>query len=189
MLILYTLLQLAVLIASCIRSVLTTTASVAAATLSFLVACVLCFLSYYEHARSIRPSALIEVYLLFSLLFDISQDRTLWISYPGTLDAGLLTASVGIKFIVLILEAREKRSYLSKADVHRGPEETSGIFGRSLFWWLNHLILQGFRKLLLMSDLYPLDDTMSSQSLYNRFSRVWGLSEPKNSRPVLWTFD
>jgi len=100
---------------------------------------VLCFLSYYEHARSIRPSALIEVYLFFSLLFDVSQVRTLWVSYSGTLDAWLLTASVGMKFIVLILEAKEKRSYLSEADVHHGPEETSGIFGRSLFWWLNRL--------------------------------------------------
>lgn len=179
MLVCYAVLQLIILVVSAVSTAQKTQGSVAAAALSFVVACVLCLLSYLEHPRSIRPSAVIEVYLIFSLLFDTAQDRTLWLSYPRTLDTTIFTASAGLKIILLVLEASGKRSYIFGSDCSYGPEETSGALSRSFFWWLNHLILEGFKKILSMTDLYPLDITMSAQSLNHRFGRVWRVGKTR----------
>lgn len=176
-LVVYTLLQLAALVASAFVTVQTTRASVAATSLSFIVACVLCLLSYLEHTRSIRPSAIIEVYLIFSLLFDATRDRTLWLSYPHTLNTVLFTSSSALKCILLFLESQTKRAYLNLSGSFYGREETSGAFGRTFFLWLNHLIMQGFRNILSMADLYRLDYSMSSEVLSQKFVRVWRISE------------
>ena len=130
-------------------------------------------LSYTEHSKSLRPSALLGVYLFFSLLFDIARVRTLWlIGYDGDI-RGVFTASLAVKVIILLLEAKEKRRYFSSNDRQKGPEETSGIFSQSVFWWLNKLIRQGFSKVLLMDDLYPVDEEMLSEKLGTNFRQKW----------------
>ncbi|PYI02725.1 P-loop containing nucleoside triphosphate hydrolase protein [Aspergillus sclerotiicarbonarius CBS 121057] len=43
-------------------------------------------------------------------------------------------------------------------DFHRlSPETGSGVFGRSIYWWLNQLFSGGFRGTLTLDDLYPLN--------------------------------
>jgi ATP-binding cassette subfamily C (CFTR/MRP) protein 1 len=90
---------------------------------------------------------------------------------------GVFTASLATKAIVLLLEAEEKRRYLNSYDRQRGPEETSGIFSQSVFWWLNVLIKRGFSKVLLMDDLYPIDEYMMSERLGACFRQKWKACE------------
>lgn len=132
-----------------------------------------CLLSYAEHGRNIRPSGVLGAYLFFSLLFDIAHIRTLWLIGEDTNEARLFTTSVVLKVFILLLEAKSKREYLNPEDKLRGPEELSSIFSQGAFYWLNQLIVAGYRKALSLEDLYPLDEKLSAISLQAKFSKQW----------------
>lgn len=158
--------------------------SVSAAALSLVDAFLFCLLSYTEHAKSLRPSAILGVYLLFSLLFDCARARTLWLlKYDGAI-RGVFTASLAMKVIILLLEAKEKRRYLNSSDRQRSPEETSGILNKSVFWWLNKLIRRGFSKVLRMEDLYAMHGDMLSVRLGADFRQRWRTSKMSQSHLV-----
>lgn len=101
--------QLALLIVWSLAPMYRTRASIPAACLSFLASATLLMLSSMEHSRSVRPSMIINAYLLFSLLFDIPQARTLWLR-PGPRSLpGVFTAGIAAKAVVLVLEAGGKK--------------------------------------------------------------------------------
>lgn len=131
-------------------------------------------MSYVEHCRSIRPSAVLNIYLFLSLIFDIAQVRTLYLSdVENASIAPMLTATIVLKFIMLVLEARSKRSFLKQPYRSFPPEATSGPFSRSFFWWLNSLFFRGFRNFLLFDDLYSLDENLSAERLGERMQSTW----------------
>ncbi|KAF2478209.1 multidrug resistance-like protein [Lindgomyces ingoldianus] len=142
-----------------------------ATSLSFLSSLVLCMLSYLEHSRSLRPSALLNAYLLFSLLFDAVVLRTLWM---------VVLSSIAT---MLFLEAKEKRGYLKRED-RPGPEETSGLYSQTFVWWMNWIIREGNRHVLKPTDLYPVDENMKSEVLNDRFWREWNTSS-RTTKPSL----
>lgn len=93
-------------------------------------------------------------------------------NYDATIRAAF-TASLGLKVIILFLEATEKRRYLSLEDRKLSPEETSGILNQGVFVWLNQLIVTGFKKVLLMEDLYPLNKELYAAHLKINFCKAW----------------
>lgn len=62
-------------------------------------------------------------------------------------------------------------------------ELTCGFWNRSVIAWINPLLLIGFRRNLLMSDLKSLDKTYSTQYLDHQFTKVWD-KEPKTKRAL-----
>jgi ATP-binding cassette, subfamily C (CFTR/MRP), member 1 len=170
---LFGILQLVLLVLWCLEPVERTPAAVGAATLALIDTVAFCFLSYVEHGRNIRPSAILGSYLFFSLLFDIVRVRTLWLIGQDTSEARIFTTSVVLKVCMLCLEVKEKRDYLTGVDKLRGPEELSSILSQGVYYWLNQLIVQGYSKVLSLEDLYPLDEHLSAKSLQARFSRKW----------------
>lgn len=46
-------------------------------------------------------------------------------------------------------------------DAH-SPEETSSIFSLGLYSWLNSLLWKGYRNVLSLDDLYPLDQAIAA---------------------------
>lgn len=160
------------------RSSLTerTQASIASASLSFVDALAFLPLSYLEHSKSLRPSAILNVYLFFSIIFDAIRVRTMWLienKFNSDI-AVLFTMSFCLKSILLVLEAWEKKRYLSDRDrTSYSPEETSGALAQGLFVWLNRLILDGATKALSVDDLYPLDHEMITEKLYAKFQDNW----------------
>lgn len=146
----------------------------AASSLDFTAACTLFLLSCFEHSRSITPSTVIGLYLLFSIPFDAVRLRTLFLVGGSARSiAHLQSLSLAIKLIVLITEAVEKRSILLESYRELPPEATSGVYSRSVFWWLNPLLRLGFIKTLRTDDLFTLDKTLSSGNAYRRFQRQW----------------
>lgn len=126
-----------------------------------------------EHVKTIRPSLLLNGYLFFSLLFDIARCRTFWLGETETTIAGLFTAALTIKVVVLVLEAVEKRGILKPGFRDAPPEAIAGIYNQGIFWWLNPLFRKGFRKNLGLDDLYPLDKHLASTYLQNLLSSAW----------------
>jgi ATP-binding cassette subfamily C (CFTR/MRP) protein 1 len=150
----YTSLQLAVLIYWTVGPLPNLKPQIAAAVLVFVNGLLLLFVSHAEHTRSVKPSTLINVYLFLTLLFDCAIARTLWLLQSAGVIAKLFTSTAAVKFLVLTVEAWEKRSILLSHYQDLSPEVTSGILGRSVFWWLNPLMKTGFGRLLTDQDLY-----------------------------------
>ncbi len=165
-----------------------TTASVADAALSSVGALALAILSFVEHERSIRPSLVIQSYLSLTILLDAARVRTLWLqSYNGAV-AAITTVSFTVKLFLVIIEATEKRDILRPKWKPTSPEATSGLFSRSVFWWLNGLFRTGFERSLCMEDLLPLDKHLTCDYLYDRLQTAWVNLPAKVPRSLLFLF-
>ncbi|KAI8627665.1 multidrug resistance-like protein [Xylariaceae sp. FL1651] len=150
------------------------TVSLAASSVSFVASLLICGLSYTEHARSLRPSFILNAYLLVSLLLDAATVRSFWLSSLSTTLCTLFTISFVLKAGLLVLEAVEKASFIKNTSHSRSnPEVTSGLYSRGLVWWMNPLLLDGFRRLLRPDDLYSLDESMSAAVLHEAFWAAW----------------
>ena len=164
-----------------------TDASIPAAAVSFLASIALLTLSSMEHSRSIRPSSLINTWILFSLLFDLPQARTLWLrSGPRSL-AAVFTAGVVAKGVVLCLEARSKRRSLFPAYRLYAPESIVSLYDRTLLWWLNGLFLKGYRSIIGSDSLYQISASLSSENVEAEFQRRWNKQRSlRGKRPLFW---
>jgi len=129
-LVVFALMQTAPLVLYALKPIQRTRATVAAAVLTLIDALGLCLLSHAEHLYSIRPSAIINIYLLVTLLFDISRARTLWLDGSTKSVAAVFSSTISIKLMILVIEAVEKRGILLERYRHSSPEVTSGIYSR-----------------------------------------------------------
>ncbi len=142
--------------------------------LSLAAVLALALLSDAEHGRSRRPSALIQSFLLATTVFGVARVRTQWLLPDALTLARVMTAAFAIRLVLLVLESVSKRRYVASPHVNSiPPEETAGIFGRSLFLWVNPLLFLGYRRDLTLADLYPVDDGLSGERVYERLEAVW----------------
>jgi ATP-binding cassette subfamily C (CFTR/MRP) protein 1 len=179
--------QTVLLILHALNPSLRTRATIAASALTLLDALGLCMLSHSEHIRSVRPSAIINVYLLLTLPFDVARARTLWLGGATRSIAAVFTSTLGVKLMILIAEGIEKRGILIDRYRNSSPEVTSGIYSRSFFWWLNTLMTTGFRRVIQNEDLYPIDEEMSSAFLQDQGEKVWSDARRAKPRALLWS--
>ncbi|KAK8053968.1 ABC multidrug transporter [Apiospora saccharicola] len=178
-------LQLALLVLVAIRSFDATAFSISSTVLRFLAAICIVPLSLLEHSRSARPSVLLNAYLFLTLLFDITQTRTFWLASGTRLEkanTALFTASVALKAIILLLEARRKRCFVKWDEKEHSPEETSGLYSLGVFFWLNRVFIDGYSKILQIDDLYPLDSGMRGKVLDERFAQHADYSTMKGDK-------
>lgn len=162
-------------------------ATIPSAGLSFLAAITILFLSGLEDDRSIRPSLLLNVYLLVSLTLDAVQVRTLFLRKDDPAILGLFTANIGIKVVLLLLESRSKHAYLRPPYNKYSPESMSGFFSKSFFWWLSPILATGFRRVLTLDDLFKPDETMLSSLLSTKMQISWNKCKSSSSKFSLLT--
>ena len=143
------------------------------AALSFVGAVLLGFLSFVEHLHSIRPSFSLNVYLLFTTLFDIERSRTYALDPDLDLVATVFASRLGVKLFLAILEAREKRRLLLPEFADCPPEATSGVYQRATFWWLNELFKKGYSNSLTVDDLFQLDKHLQADYLHHILGPAW----------------
>lgn len=147
--------------------------SLAGSCLTFVASLFAVALSCTEHSTARRPSTLLAVYIFLTLLLDIVQARTAWLTVTSprqTVQARLFTASVAVKLVVLCLETIPKTRWIHWNAEEHSPEESSSIFSLGVYAWLNKLFLRGYRGVMEIDDLYPLDEGMAAGKLYSRFS-------------------
>lgn len=148
--------------------------SLASSAMTFVAAASMMALSFFEHAKCPRPSSILCSFLSLTILFDIVQTRTLWLTIirpPQTTDARIFTASVVLKFTLLLLESKHKTNWVRWDAKEHSPEETNGVFGIGFYFWLNELFFFGYKSVLSMDELYPLDQRMMSRDMFERLSR------------------
>ncbi|KAH8698352.1 multidrug resistance-associated protein [Talaromyces proteolyticus] len=167
--------QLALLISWAKKIQPYTKLSVALSAINLAVAMEIVILSWAEDERSVRPSSLLAIYLLFTLLFDVVQTRTLWLSHGNILIPSLFTVSIAVKTAMVLFESLGKQKHLIGSYQDLPPESTSGIVNRSFMWWLNRLFFTGFRSLLTAEDLDHLDKSLESAGTARKALRAWVL--------------
>ncbi|KAI1452911.1 P-loop containing nucleoside triphosphate hydrolase protein [Annulohypoxylon moriforme] len=170
----YSILQLTLLVLSIVKARNFKTFFVSSSALAFVSSICMIVISHLEHSRSPRPSNLLNTYLLITTLVDIAQTRTLWLASTSRDDvkfSGVFTSSVFIKAILLVLESQHKSRWVRWNAEEHSPEETSGLFGIGVFFWLNQLFLTGYKKILTLEDLYPLDQSMASERLQVKLAK------------------
>jgi ATP-binding cassette, subfamily C (CFTR/MRP), member 1 len=143
------------------------------AIVGFFASAAIFLLSYMEHKKSIKPSLLLNAFLLISVLFDIAHCRTLFLREVDTRIATVFAAALGAKVILLFLEARSKRSYLQTPYTGLPTESTIGMFNLGFFWWLNKTFLEGFRKLLSLGDLQKIGTNLESEKVEEKLRHGW----------------
>jgi ATP-binding cassette subfamily C (CFTR/MRP) protein 1 len=150
-----------------------TKASIPSAGTEFVGALAVVFLVAFEHQRIVHPSSLLWIYLLASIVSAAVRTRTLFIREYVPIISHLSALSLACNLALLIVESSPKKLYLKPADHEFGPEELAGIFSRSIFWWLTPILFLGNRKILKLSDLYPLDRNLRSKPLQERIVIEW----------------
>ena len=135
-------------------------------------------LVYLEHRRSLRPSVLLGIYFFFSILADIPQLRSLFLrSDPHFRPlASIFCLSIVAKICLLVLEEVPKVSTADESWKIAAPEGVGGAVNRSVFWWLNDLMIRGYRRLIGLADLDPLQSKFDSSSLLARIDAKWKIS-------------
>ena len=99
-----------------------------------------------------------------TLVLDVARVRTLYLLPQLHSISRIFVASFFIKLVVWGLELTEKRRLLRSKWKYAAPEATSGFINRAMFIWLNSVFSKGFRTLLTVNTLIPLDDEILSAS-------------------------
>lgn len=150
----------------------------ASAVLVLLTTLLMSPLSFLEGQRSLRPSPILNIYLLVSTLFDTAQVRTLWLIVASISEDNLLRYSaisfslgLGLKFVILVLEALPKKIRNSEEVLSR--EKTCGVYSLRTFWWLNRILWLGRRKRIQSSDLYTIDPGLKNARYSAKLMADW----------------
>lgn len=147
-----------------------------AATIMSLLSSV-CTLSilYIAHAYSLQPSAFLSLFLSITMLFDATVARSYFLREGFRAVGALQVSVVVLKFVLILLEEVPKRTlFLDERQRRDTARETvSGLWNRYLFFWLNSLMIRGFRGNLTLDDLPQIDEAFDSSRLFEQFSPIW----------------
>lgn len=128
-------------------------------------------LVYAEHHYSDSPSLLLSIYLTISILLDIALVRSLFLRGGLLLAIATLTsAALAVKVLLLALEEAPKHA---PAGLEASKERSSGLWNRTVFWWLNTTFKKGFRSFLAVDDLSALDEHLDSPRLTSSLEYKW----------------
>ncbi|KAH0437123.1 ABC multidrug transporter [Colletotrichum camelliae] len=171
----YAVLQLANLILNSTATARATALSTVASALSLIAALCMLGLSFFEHSRSPRPSILLNTFLISTALLDAAQVRSLWLSavtFREVTIARTFSAAATWKIVLIVLESWRKLPWIPWDRKDHSPEETSGVFALATFSWLNPLFMCGYKRVLTVPDLFPLDKSLSVKTLQGTTRRL-----------------
>ncbi|KJZ74702.1 hypothetical protein HIM_05819 [Hirsutella minnesotensis 3608] len=184
----YIALQAALLGAWLSRGIPTTRLTIATIVLTIAGFLFLAFVSYLEHMRSVRPSSMLAVYFSISILLDMARVRTLWLMPYSRTISGLLLASFLVKVVIFGWESTEKGSLLRPEWKNASPEDKGSFYNRAMFIWLNRVFRRGFKTLLTIATLTPLDKELLDASDASGLIERWEKSSKSHEDSLIWTF-
>ncbi|KAK2046745.1 ABC transporter [Colletotrichum somersetense] len=149
-------------------------ANIASWALSFGASLLLLFVSALEHGRSLAPSALLQTFLLVSVVLDAARvSGGAWYAGGISDEWRLVPIRLFVEVVLLFAESRAKPAVIAIPARRASREEVAGIFGKGLALWVNPLLSLGWRKDLTVDDLEPLDEPLSGEKVLRRLSSAW----------------
>jgi ATP-binding cassette subfamily C (CFTR/MRP) protein 1 len=150
-----------------------TNTTIASAVVILFATFTLAVTSNFEHYRNARPSSPIGIYLVVTWIFDVAKVRSLIAIQQGKPLGYMAAVAAGVKLGLVILELKEKRSWLINPKAFPAPESTANFFNRLTFFWVNPLLLRGYRKPLQESDLFEVQDQIVGEKNLLSFAERW----------------
>jgi hypothetical protein len=108
---------------------------------------------------------------MLSLLFDAVQVRTYWLRPDLKVIASVFSATFAFKAVLVVLEELPKK--LIDWEKTSSRETRAGIVSRSIFWWINSFLLVGFRTVVDVGHIGPIDQEMDSRKLLFKLQEKW----------------
>jgi ATP-binding cassette, subfamily C (CFTR/MRP), member 1 len=126
-----------------------------------------------EQQRALKPSDLAVLYLVPSIVCDV-----LLLTMPSGIltifsASRLVLARCFIHLVLLVLECCNKRHSIGIYSNLQSPEELHSVFGRLLYIWINPILLQGYRNILVIQDLPFLTQDMGPEFTRNAIIDTW----------------
>jgi ATP-binding cassette subfamily C (CFTR/MRP) protein 1 len=129
--------------------------------------------SNYEHYRNPRPSSPIGIYLVVTWVFDVAKVRSLLAIKHGKPLAYMQAVTAAVKLGLIVLELKEKRAWFLDTKAFPAPESTANFFNRLTFFWVNPLLLRGYKKPLQENDLFEVQDQIVGEKNLLAFAERW----------------
>jgi hypothetical protein len=147
-----------------------------------------CVLSFAEHRLSATPSTLLVLYMVACVLGHASELLILPLKHDRQV-LYFLIVHVCLELALVILECQDKDSVLLPEYQQLTPEERASVLGRTFFWWINPILMKGYRSTLTDADLPPTSQKLSSSKLRRDILRSWDQRGLRNSRSpnILYT--
>ncbi|KAI0126126.1 putative ABC multidrug transporter [Xylariales sp. AK1849] len=149
----------------------------AAASLSLAGAVAIGLLLYAEHRHSYSPSMLVSIFLSITILLDTATIRSLFLRGNLVALGGITSAAVAMKLLLLVLEEFPKK----RSAQNTSKEALSGLWNRSVFWWLNVTFRKGFKAFLQVEDLSKLDQNLASDYIGKKLDQTWSSVDKKET--------
>lgn len=163
-----------------------TPATLPAAVLTFVASFGLSLLSWIEHRRAFKPSAIVVLYLILALVLELPRARTLWLMGSYRRIPGIFLASIVVRAVLLILESFEKRSLLLAIYKDCSHEMTRSLLNEITFAWLGPLFRTGYKRILFLEDVDNFEETMQTKTLHRALALAW--EQGKISAAPLYSF-
>jgi ATP-binding cassette subfamily C (CFTR/MRP) protein 1 len=112
------------------------------------------------------------LYILACLLGHAIELFTVLPSFNGE-SLKFLFANMTLELALLAVESHTKEAVLLPRYQRLTPEELAGILGRTFFWWINPILLKGYRSILTDVDLPRAGEELSSDALRRVVLRSW----------------
>ncbi|WPH03196.1 atp-binding cassette [Acrodontium crateriforme] len=130
-------------------------------------------LSLLEHSRSLRPSALLSLFLVATTIKDFLCLRLLTTDGSSRNIEFSLAFHLCFTLSLLIAEMQSKQSHLLLEYKKLSPEELSGGLSRATLLWIVPIIVKGYQKFLSITDLPHLQRDMLSANLKTQMIDIW----------------
>ncbi|KAF2008813.1 hypothetical protein BU24DRAFT_359666 [Aaosphaeria arxii CBS 175.79] len=150
-----------------------TNATIACMVVNLLATFTLAITSSFEHYRNSRPSTPISIYLVLSFVFDCARVRTLFETIDARPLGIMLLVATLLKFALIVLEVKEKRAWLVDPSQFPAPESTANFFNRLTFFWVNPLLLKGYKKPIEEVDLFECQKQIVGDSELLALAEKW----------------
>lgn len=148
-----------------------TAAGIPAAALALVSSILLAVLALLEHTRALAASPAPVFFVACTALLDAARARTLFLKNE-TLPAAALSAGIALRLLLLVLEGHSKEGHLAASSAVAGPEKLASPISRTVFHWVNPLLLLGFKGSLKGRSLGPIDTKFDAAYLTERFAPV-----------------
>ncbi|KAJ6783399.1 hypothetical protein PWT90_02209 [Aphanocladium album] len=156
------------------RSPLDSRVAEVAAILYFLGSIGVTVITYASHVYFLQPVLFLASYLNLTLLLDLATIYTYYHRTGLNTIAHLTCSLPAFKFLLLALEEIPKRSLIIAENRDQlGLESIAGFWNRATLFWINPLLLFGFRHIINNGDLPDIGEQFDSKHLYQRLKVSW----------------
>ncbi|KAJ5614845.1 ATP-binding cassette transporter [Penicillium herquei] len=144
-------------------------------------------LSFLSDQRAINPSYLLTLYFSSGSILSIPRLRSLWLIHSDTKCRSIWTVMFILTTLAAFAESATKESILlQEVRSKASKEELHGIWGRSLFLWINSVLKDGYRVTLQVDDLPDIDDKLCISVAGSKLLQAWDRNQdtdvPKKNR-------